>query len=263
MKVLTLVSWNVNGLRATMKSGFMNFFNKVDADIVCLQETKVHDDDLPEDIRHIGALHGYRCYYHGAEKKGYSGTAIITRIEPIKVTNGIGKKEHDKEGRVMTAEFKTFFLVNVYVPNSGRGLPRLLYREKWDKAFLSYLKKLDKKKPVIITGDLNVAHEEIDLANPKSNFNKTAGYTETEIKGMDHVIDEGFIDSFRMFEKENGHYTYWGQWNNLRARNIGWRLDYFLVSERSTKQVITSTMLNKVMGSDHCPIELTIKDNFK
>ena len=234
-----------------MKKGFMDFVKKEKPDILCLQEVKAHPDDLNHNLK-------YEQYWNAAEKKGYSGTAIFTKEKAINETQGIGKKEHDKEGRVITLEFKKFFLVTCYTPNSGRGLVRLKYREQWDKDFKNYMKKLDKKKPVILCGDLNAAHTEIDLANPKPNYNKTAGYTQIEIDGINNLIEAGFEDSFRHFNKNPKNYTFWTYFANSRAKNIGWRIDYFLVSKRYMKNVKKSEILPKVMGSDHCPITLRL-----
>lgn len=247
-----MISWNVNGLRATLKNGFSDFIEDHDPDVLCLQETKINE---PQECL---ALHGYHRYWSYAQKKGYSGTAIFTKEKPICVSYGIGVHEHDNEGRVIIAEYKDYFVVCVYVPNSGRGLPRLSYRETWDEDFLSHMRSLEKKKPVIICGDLNVAHTEIDLANPKSNYNKTAGYTQKEIDGFKRMLDAGFVDTFREFEKGPGHYTYWGMWNNLRARNIGWRIDYFIVSPALKNRVKRAFILPEVMGSDHCPVGIEI-----
>ncbi len=251
---MKIISWNVNGIRAILKKDFAKDIKKLNPDILCIQETKAHPDQVDE------LLHDYKHHHwDSAEKKGYSGTAVFSKEEPLSVSKGIGVSKHDKEGRVITLEFAKFYLVTAYVPNSGRGLPRLAYRKTWDKDFRAYLKKLDKKKPVVLCGDLNVAHTEIDLANPKSNYNKTAGYTQDEIDGMTALLDAGFVDSFREFEKGPGHYTYWGVWNNLRKRNIGWRIDYFLISKRFMGNVKKSEILPKVMGSDHCPVQLVLK----
>jgi len=250
---MKIISWNVNGIRAVLKKGFLAFVKKEKPDILCLQEVKAHPDDVDM------ALKGYEHYWSTAEKKGYAGTAIFTKQKPKAVKYGIGKRQHDKEGRVITLDFPTFFLVNCYTPNSGRGLPRLSYRKTWDKEFLSYLKKLDTKKPVILCGDLNVAHTEIDLANPKPNYNKTSGYTQTEIDGFDSLLKAGFIDSFRHFNKKPGNYTFWSQMFNARKRNVGWRIDYTIVSKRFIKKVKKSIILPKVMGSDHCPITVILK----
>lgn len=250
---MELISWNVNGIRAILKKNFLDFVKKETPDILCIQETKAHPDQVDEMLNQYP-----HHYWNSAEKKGYAGTAVFSKIQPESVQYGIGKEEHDKEGRVIVIEFAEFYLVNVYVPNSGKGLPRLPYREKWDHDFLVYLKKLEKSKHVIVCGDLNVAHTELDLANPKNNYNKTAGYTQKEIDGFQKFIDAGFIDTFRLFTKSNGHYTYWGFWNNLRARNIGWRIDYFLVSKLLVKKVKKSTILTDIMGSDHCPIKMIL-----
>jgi exodeoxyribonuclease-3 len=250
---MKIISWNTNGIRATIKNGFLDFVEKENPEIFCLQETKAHPEQV--DI----SLSNYpHHFWNSAEKKGYSGVAIFSKIKPISMTEKIGH-EFDNEGRVLALEFEKFYLVNIYTPNSGRGLKRLELRTKWDLAFLKFLKSLEKKKPVLVCGDLNVAHKEIDLANPKSNYNKTAGYTQKEIDGFQKYIDNGFIDTFREFNKEPGQYTYWGMWNNLRERNIGWRIDYFLTSKSFMKNVKDPFILKEVMGSDHCPIKLEIK----
>ena len=251
---LKLLSWNVNGIRAVISKGFVDFVEKENPDILCIQETKAHPDQVDmylKDYEHH--------FWNSAEKKGYSGTAIFSKIQPKSVTYGMGMEEHDKEGRIITLEFEKFHLVTVYVPNSGRGLVRLDYRKGWDKDFLKYLKGLEKTKPVIVCGDLNVAHTEIDLANPKNNYNKTAGYTQIEIDGFKNFLDAGFIDTFREFVKEGEHYTYWGYWNNLRKRNIGWRIDYFLITPKLKINLQDSFILKDVMGSDHCPVGVEIK----
>lgn len=248
---MKIVSWNVNGIRAAMKKGFTDFLKVENPDVICLQETKINEQVLFE---------GYTGYWNHAIKKGYSGTAVLTKIEPLNVSYGF---EHDgdasTEGRVITLEFEEFFLVNAYVPNSGRGLPRLDYRTKWDEDFLSYLKMLDKKKPVVLCGDLNVAHKEIDLANPESNYNKTAGYTQKEIDGMNALIAAGFVDTFREFNNEPGNYSWWSYMFNARAKNVGWRIDYFIVSERFMKNVVDSFIRSDVMGSDHCPVGVELR----
>ncbi|MBT4538769.1 exodeoxyribonuclease III [Candidatus Woesearchaeota archaeon] len=252
---MNIISWNVNGIRAILKKDFKEQIKSINPDILCLQETKAHPDQVDE------MLKKYEHHFWNASirKKGYSGTAIFSKIQPISITYGINEEEHDQEGRVITAEFKDFYLITVYTPNSGRGLVRLDYRQTWDKSFLKFVKKLEKTKPVIICGDLNVAHTEIDLANPVTNYNKTAGYTQQEIDGFENLIKADFIDTFRMFNKEPKHYTYWGYWNNLRKRNIGWRIDYFLVSKTFKNQVKDSKILSEMMGSDHCPVELVLK----
>ena len=248
---MKIVSWNVNGIRSVLKKGFLEFLNKEKPDIICIQETKAHAEQVDE------MLSDYKHYWNSAEKKGYSGTAIFTK-EKYSATVGIGINEHDKEGRVITLELPQFYLINAYIPNSKRGLLRLDYRKKWDKDFLEYIKKLEKKKPVILCGDLNVAHTEIDLTNPKSNYNKTAGYTQVEIDGFENLLKSGFVDTFREFNKEPGNYTYWLPMFKSRERNVGWRIDYFIVSKELIKKVKKSYILNKVMGSDHCPIVLEI-----
>lgn len=255
-KKLKILSWNVNGIRAVTKKGFHRWLKKEDPDILCIQETKAHPEQLED---HLLTGHGYISYWNSAVKKGYSSTAIFSKIEPISVTNDIGIKEHDQEGRVITAEFEMFYLVNVYVPNSGRGLVRLDYRKNWDRAFLKFLKNLEKKKLVVVCGDFNVAYKEIDLANPKSNYDKTAGFTQVEIDGFQAFIDAGFVDTFREFEKGPGHYTFWAYWNNLRKRNIGWRIDYFLVTSKFLPKIKKSFILPDVMGSDHCPVGIELE----
>ncbi|HIH10559.1 TPA: exodeoxyribonuclease III [Candidatus Woesearchaeota archaeon] len=251
---MKLISWNVNGIRASIKKNFYDFAVKEDPDILCVQETKAHPSDvdcqLPQYEHH---------FWNSAERKGYAGTAIFSKIKPLSVSYGIGKKEHDQEGRVIALEFDTFYLVNVYVPNSGRGLVRLQYRSTWDADFRHYLKTLEKKKPIVVCGDFNVAHTPIDLANPKENYNKTAGYTQIEIDGFEHLIKSGFVDTFREFHPEPHQYTYWGQWNNLRARNIGWRIDTFLISTSFRPHLKDAFILPHVMGSDHCPVGVVLK----
>jgi len=251
-----LISWNVNGIRAIIKKGFFDFARKEDPDIICVQEIKAHPDQVDQKL-----FEYEHHFWNSAERPGYAGTAIFSKIKPLSVQYNFGQKEnHKEEGRIITLEFKGYYLVNVYTPNSGRGLTRLKYREEWDKLFLNYLKHLEEKKPVIICGDLNVAHTELDLANPKSNYNKTAGYTQVEIDGIQHLIDAGYVDSFRHFVKEKGHYTFWSQMFNARARNIGWRIDYFLVSEKLGEKMKRAFILPTVMGSDHCPVGLEMKE---
>lgn len=251
---MKIINWNVNGLRAALKKDFVNFIKATNPDIVCIQETKSSHENIET------GLTDYEHYWNHAEKKGYSGTLIMTKIKPIKVTNDMGIEKHDKEGRVIAAEYKDFILVNVYVPNSKQGLERLPYREQeWDVDFLKYLKNLEKKKPVIFCGDLNVAHKEIDLARPKENVN-THGFTPQERKGFDNIVGAGFIDAFREFEKGGGHYTWWSMMSGARARDIGWRIDYFCVSPVLKDRLVSSKILKDVMGSDHCPVELILKD---
>ena len=250
---MKLISWTVNGLRAVLKKNFLEFLAAEKPDVLCLQETKC----TPDQVEQLWPA-SYTTFWNCAEKKGYSGTAIFTKERPLKVTPHIGVAEHDKEGRVLTAEYADFFLVNVYVPNSKRELTRLAYRQQWDKDFLAYLKKLENKKPVIWCGDLNVAHTEIDLSNPKANM-KNHGFTPEERAGFDAVVKAGFVDTFREFEKNGGHYTWWSPMSNARARNIGWRLDYFLISQSLRPQLKRATILPQVMGSDHCPVVIEMK----
>ena len=240
--------------RSALKKGFVDFVKKYDPDILCLQETKA-----PADGKVDIDLKGYELYWNNAKRPGYSGTAIFTKIKPIAVVNGIDIEKHDQEGRVMTAEFKDFYLVNVYVPNSKRELERLPYREKeWDVDFLKYLRNLEKKKPVVFCGDMNVAHKEIDLTYPKANVNNH-GFTPQERMGFDNIVKAGFIDTFREFETAGGHYTWWSPMGGCRAKNIGWRIDYFCVSSSLKVKLKTSCIYPDVMGSDHCPIELVLK----
>jgi exodeoxyribonuclease-3 len=248
-----LLSWNVNGLRAVLKKDFLEFLDTEAPDILCLQETKC----TPDDLEQLWPA-AYATFWNSAEKKGYSGTAIFTRTEPLKVTQGIGLAKHDREGRVLTAEFADFFLVNVYVPNSQRELTRLAYRQQWDADFLRYLKKLEKKKPVVWCGDLNVAHTEIDLANPKSNV-KNHGFTPEERAGFTAFVQAGFVDTFREFERGGGHYTWWSPMGGARGRNVGWRIDYFLVSQTLRPRLKSAFIRPKVLGSDHCPVGITLE----
>ncbi|HNX58016.1 MAG TPA: exodeoxyribonuclease III [Spirochaetota bacterium] len=250
---MKLISWNVNGIRAVIGKGFHDFVKAHNPDVLCLQETKATPDQVNLE------LPGYDYHYwNSAEKKGYSGTAVFSKKEPAAVTNGIGIDEHDHEGRVITADFGDYWLVNVYVPNSQRGLERLPYRhDRWDVDFLKYLKKLEKKKPVIFCGDLNVAHKEIDLANPKSNV-KNAGFTPEERAGFDNIVSAGFVDTFREFTKEGGHYSWWSYMGRAREKNVGWRIDYFCVSGAFMPRVKKSYILPDIMGSDHAPVVLEI-----
>ena len=248
-----LISWNVNGLRAVLKKNFLEFLEAENPDILCLQEIKCG----PDDVEQLWPMH-YLTYWNCAEKKGYSGTAIFTKERPHQVTPHLGIADHDREGRVLTAEYDYFFLVNVYVPNSKRELTRLPYRQQWDKDFLRFLKKLEEKKPVIFCGDLNVAHTEIDLANPKSNV-KTHGFTPEERAGFTAFVQAGFLDTFREFEKGPKHYTWWSQMTGARARNVGWRIDYFLISPALRPQLKRAAILPHVLGSDHCPIVIELK----
>jgi len=251
---MKLVSWNVNGLRAIYKKGFEESFKELDADIFCIQETKMQEGQIELDLQ------GYYQYYNYAERKGYSGTAIFTKKEPLKVSYGMGIEEHDKEGRVITLEFDKFYMVNCYTPNSGRELARLEYRMTWEDEFKKYLIKLDKQKPLIICGDLNVAHTEIDLKNPKSN-RKNAGFTDEERSKIEELLNSGFTDSFRkMYPDKEGAYTWWSYMFNARANNAGWRIDYFLVSDRISKNIKDAYIYSEIMGSDHCPVGLEIEE---
>ncbi len=249
---MKLISWNVNGLRACLQKGFMDFFNEADADIFCLQETKLQE--APQDLE----LSGYYQYWNYADKKGYSGTALFSRKEPLQVSYGIGVARHDHEGRVITAEFEEFYVVTVYTPNSQRELARLAYRMEWEADFLKYIKELEEKKPVIFCGDLNVAHKEIDLKNPKTNH-KNAGFTDEERACFTKVLENGFIDTFRYFYPDlEGVYSWWSYMFQARAKNAGWRIDYFVVSENLKDSLQDAKIHTHVTGSDHCPVELTL-----
>jgi len=250
---MKLVSWNVNGLRAVLKKGFLDFLAESRPDVLCLQETKCH----PGDVAHVAWPEGYTAQFSPAVKKGYAGTGLISRIEPLSVKQGIGIEEHDQEGRTQTVEFADFFLVNVYVPNAQHELRRLEYRQRWDEDFCKYLQKLERKKPVIFCGDLNVAHREIDLARPKANVGNP-GFTIEERAGFDRFIAKGFADTFREFETGPGHYSWWTYRAGARARNIGWRIDYFLTSQKLLPRVKNAWISPEVMGSDHCPVGLEI-----
>ena len=249
---MKLISWNVNGLRAALRKNFLDYLDAEKPDLLCLQETKAG----PSDVEQLWPA-SYTTYWNPAQKKGYSGTALFTKTRPVKVTTGIGAAEHDREGRVLTAEFVGFFLVNVYVPNSRRELTRLAYRQQWDRDFLRYLKKLERRKPVIFCGDFNVAHTEIDLANPKANV-KNHGFTPEERAGFSAFVKAGFLDTFREFEKEGGHYTWWAPFANTRARNIGWRIDYFLISPALGPRLMRAFIRADVPGSDHCPVGIEV-----
>lgn len=252
---MKFVSWNVNGVRAALKKGLLDYMERCDADVICLQETKCH----PGDVQHVAWMTGYTATWASAAKKGYSGTAVFSRVKAKTITTGLDLPVHDQEGRVITAEFPDFYLINVYQPNSQRGLTRLDYRTKeWDPAFLAYLKRLEKKgKPVIFCGDLNVAHTEIDLTNPKSN-RRNAGFTDEERANFSALLAKGFVDTFREFEKDPGHYSWWSQMMNCRARNIGWRVDYFIASEKLRPALKRAWISPEVMGSDHCPVGLEV-----
>lgn len=250
---MRLVSWNVNGLRAVMGKNFMEFFNDIDADIFCLQETKLQEGQIEMQ------LPGYHQYWNYADKKGYSGTAIFTKQEPISVSYGIGIDEHDREGRVITLEFDDFYMVTVYTPNSQDELKRLEYRMSWEDSFREYLLKLNSRKPVIVTGDMNVAHNETDLKNPKTN-RRNAGFTDEERGKMTQLLDSGFIDTFRYFYPDTeGIYSWWSYRFKAREKNAGWRIDYFLVSKDMESRLRDAKIHTEVLGSDHCPVELEIQ----
>jgi exodeoxyribonuclease III len=249
-----LISWNVNGLRAVLRKNFLEFLDAEKPDVLCLQETKCG----PDDVELLWTAR-YTTHFNCAEKKGYAGTATLSRERPLAVTTGIRIADHDREGRVLTTELADFFVVNVYVPNSKRELTRLKYRQQWDSDFLAYLKDLERTKPVIFCGDLNVAHAEIDLANPKANVGNH-GFTREERAGFDAFLNAGFIDSFREFERAGGHYTWWSMMPGVRARNIGWRIDYFLISPALRPRLKRAFILKDVLGSDHCPVGIEIAD---
>ena len=251
--MLKLISWNVNGLRACYDKGFADAFRRLDADFFCLQETKMQEGQWDAQFE------GYRSYWNYAEKKGYSGTAVFSRLEPLSVTYGMGIDEHDHEGRVITLELDSFFLITVYTPNSQDGLRRLEYRMKWEDDFRAYLKKLEEKKPVIVCGDLNVAHREIDLKNPKTN-RKNAGFTDEERAKFTTLLDSGFTDTFRYFYPEQeGIYSWWSYRFKAREKNAGWRIDYFLASASLNDKLKGAAIHTDIFGSDHCPVELTIE----
>ncbi len=257
---MKLISWNVNGLRAVINKGFKNFFKEANADIFCLQETKMQVEQLDEDAKKI--FDGYYQYWNCAEKKGYSGTAIFTKKEPISVSYGIGIEEHDKEGRVITLEYEDFFIVDCYTPNSKRELERLEYRMIWEDEFRNYLLNLNESKPVILCGDLNVAHKEIDLKNPKTN-RRNAGFTDEEREKMTRLLDSGFTDSFRfLYPNKENCYSWWSYMGHSREKNIGWRIDYFIVSNSIESKIKESYIYQNIFGSDHCPVGLEI-DNLK
>ena len=249
---MKLISWNVNGIRACVNKGFMEFFDNIDADIFCIQETKMQEGQLKLDVEN------YYQYWNYAEKKGYSGTAIFTKQKPLNVINGLGKEEHDKEGRVITLEYDNFFLVNCYTPNAKRELERLEYRQEWEDEIREYLIKLDKLKPIIYCGDLNVAHNEIDLKNPKSNVGN-AGFTNEEREKMTKLLDSGFVDTFRYkYPTKEGAYSWWSYMFHARENNAGWRIDYFIISDRIKDKIEDAKIHSEILGSDHCPVELDI-----
>ena len=250
---MKFISWNVNGIRACLTKGFMDFFDREDADIFCLQETKVQAGQVELDLK------GYYQYWNYAEKKGYSGTAIFTKKEPLSVSYGLGIEEHDKEGRVITLEFEDFYFITVYTPNSKTELERLDYRMIWEDEFRKYMKNLEEKKPVIVCGDLNVAHKEIDLKNPKTN-RKNAGFTDEERAKFTELMNAGFIDTFRYFYPEQeGSYSWWSYRFKAREKNAGWRIDYFLTSNSMKDRLVSAKIHSEILGSDHCPVELVIK----
>lgn len=253
---MKIISFNVNGIRAITSKSFIQDMIDVNADVICLQETKATEEQVKEAV---APMLGYNVYAHHADRKGYSGTAILSKLKPLHVHYKIGLDEHDMEGRTVCLEFEEFYLISVYVPNSGSELLRLEYRQKWDKDFLAYLKKLEKKKPVVVCGDFNVAHKAIDLARPKANYNKSAGYMQEEIDGMDAFTQNGFVDTFRHFHGDQVKYTWWSYRGGAREKNVGWRIDYFLVSESFIPKLEDAFILNEVMGSDHCPVGITLK----
>ena len=249
---MKIISWNVNGIRAVIKKGFYDFMNDEKPDIICLQETKAHKDQVDLQLPN----YPYK-YWNSAVKKGYSGTAIFSKIEPLNCINDIGIDQHDQEGRVITLEFEKYYLITVYTPNSKRELLRLEYRIEWDSDFLNFVKDLEKKKPVIFCGDLNVAYTEIDLKNPKTNH-YNPGFTDQERQSFTNIVESGFIDTFRELTKEGGHYTWWSYMFQARMKDIGWRIDYFCISKKLRKNLKRSIILKEIMGSDHCPVKIEI-----
>lgn len=252
-----LVSWNVNGIRAIVKKDFLKDIQNINPDILCLQETK----GQPEDVKTaLSMLSDYKIYVNSSKsRKGYSGTALLTKQEPLAVNNDLGIEEHDQEGRVITTTFDAFHLVTVYTPNSGEGMKRLEYRQEWDSAFRDHIKALHESKPVIICGDLNVAHTEKDIARPKANYNKSSGFTQTEIDGLENLLEVGLFDTFRHFYPEEIKYSWWNYKYRARERNVGWRIDYFLASKELQDKIIGADIYNDIMGSDHCPVALKLK----
>jgi exodeoxyribonuclease III len=257
MSTFNLVCWNVNGIRSIIKKDFLKDVKAMAPDMLCLQETKASVEEVKNVLE---LMPDYKGFVNASKaRQGYSGTAILAKNEPISVTYDMAIEEHDQEGRIVTAEFETFFLVTVYTPNAGEGLKRLDYRQKWDEAFRTYVTGLNRRKPVVICGDLNVAHQPIDIARAKDNYNKSAGYTQIEIDGFQKLLDAGFVDTFRHFHPEEVKYTYWNYMFNARARNVGWRIDYFLVSKSILGNVKSATIYNEYYGSDHCPIGLELE----
>lgn len=253
---MKIISFNVNGIRAITQKSFIADMKQVNADIICLQETKATVEQVKEAVKD---LEGYHVYANEAERKGYSGTAIFSKVKPISVSFDMNIAEHDTEGRVICAEFEDFYVITVYVPNSGSELLRLGYRQSWDQEFLKYLKALEETKPVIVCGDFNVAHKAIDLTNPKPNYNKSAGYMQEEIDGMDAFVANGLVDTFRQFNPEQIKYTWWSYRAGARQKNVGWRIDYFLVSNKFLGNVNDAFIMNEIMGSDHCPVGISLK----
>ncbi len=252
---MKIISFNVNGIRAIVSKNFIQDMQTISPDVICLQETKA---DAEQVAIAVADLSGYHVFANQAEKKGYSGTAILSKKAPISVEYGMGTDEHDHEGRIVKAEFDDFFLVCVYVPNSGSELARLPYRQQWDADFLAYLKKCEETKPVIICGDLNVAHQAIDLARPKENYNKAAGYMQEEIDGMNRFVEAGLVDTFRYFNPDQAKYSWWSYRAGAREKNVGWRIDYFLASEAFLNRISATEIYNDILGSDHCPVGITI-----
>lgn len=248
---MKIISFNVNGIRAIIQKSFIADMQALDADVICLQETKATIDQVSDSVK---ALEGYSVYANESVRKGYSGTAILTKVQPLSVTYDMNMVEHDQEGRVTCVEFEKFFLITVYVPNSGSELLRLDYRQQWDRDFLAYLKNLEAKKPVLVCGDFNVAHTEIDLARPKANYNKSAGYMQQEIDGMNAYTNAGLVDTFRRLNLEEVKYTWWSYRGGARQKNVGWRIDYFLASESFLPEIKSAFILNEIHGSDHCPV---------
>jgi exodeoxyribonuclease-3 len=255
MAAKKLISFNVNGIRASVKKGFYELMDQLNPDFMCLQETKAQDDQVKDALKD---LNGYYMVLNSASKKGYSGTCILSKEAPISISVDIGMEEHDDEGRVTRMEFENFNIVNVYVPNSGSELKRLDYRVEWDVAFKNYLANLAAQKPLLVTGDFNVAHRPIDLARPEENYNKTSGFTQVEIDGLDNLLSIGLIDTFRKLHPTEERYSFWNQRFRARDRNIGWRIDYWLISQSLENKIISADVLDHILGSDHCPVELVI-----
>ena len=257
MTKLSMVSWNVAGVRAIVKKNFLKDIKMLNPDILCIQETKCSVEEAKSVFE---LLPDYRCYVNASKaRKGYSGTAILSKEDPLNVSYDLGVEDHDMEGRVITADYPFFFLVTVYTPNAGDGLRRLDYRENWDTVFREYIVSLQRRKPVIVCGDLNVAHRDIDIARPKENYNKSAGFTQREIDGFQRLLDEGFTDTFRHLHPQDVKYTYWNNLFNSRAKNVGWRIDYFLVGQSTLPKVTSASIHTDILGSDHCPVEMQIE----